>query len=290
MDFLKLDNAGGLLLYQDHLKKLQKNFIDALRYITESYGQYVILDGCTVTGGTVSDGVVICNGEVMPFTGGTKDKVAIVETAATTGFVGNVQKNFFYTRTAVAGVSGVAFDSFKRMSKLSVIYDDVLAYINSIKRDNIDLNDTTKLATSKAVYELNKKAITLVYKSTADSMGFVNPHPSGGDFYTRIITVTHNLNLINYTVDNMKVYLPAWGWVSMNVYARALANNFADPLPPQSYFGGGLVYTSYTVDGFYNLTANSFKIYYCSAVIGTPATNDLESRKDQLAFWITKMG
>jgi len=288
MDFLKLDNAGGLLLYQDHLKKMQQNIIDAVRHITNNYGQYVILDGCTVTGSNVSNGVVIYDGEVMPFTGGVKNKVAVTETSATTGFVGNVQKNFYYTRTAVAGASGVTFDSFKRISKLSAIYDDVLTYINAIKRDDINLNDSTKLATSKAVHDLNQRVNSIIYKGSETAITIENPGTEA--YYGRVMTVTHNLGLYQYTVDQMKIYLTGWGWVSMEAYAIACENGFVYSRPYEENFVS-INDSNFNSpwDGFYDFKPNSFKMSFYRYSPQIEVVSDILIRRNAMAFWISKM-
>lgn len=68
VDFTKL---GGLYVYQNTLDILQTAYAQTLNAIANNYGDKVILQGLTDTGGgAVSDGWVCLDGEILPVVGG----------------------------------------------------------------------------------------------------------------------------------------------------------------------------------------------------------------------------
>lgn len=70
MNYLNLTNEGGVLAFQELLAFMQDSYSDAIANICQVVGDNVIIEGCEVSGATISNGTVIINGEVLPFEGG----------------------------------------------------------------------------------------------------------------------------------------------------------------------------------------------------------------------------
>ncbi|MGN6604573.1 MAG: phage baseplate protein [Ginsengibacter sp.] len=80
-------------------------------------GNNCILSGGVVTGGNATAGIVVVNGEILPFTGGVvQDYVIVVDTATNKQFFGGASNPYYHDRVATFGVGAgqVAWDSFKR--------------------------------------------------------------------------------------------------------------------------------------------------------------------------------
>jgi hypothetical protein len=73
--------TGGFPFDQGVLKDLQDGILLTETALANVLGPYVIISGCTVTGGSAANGVVAVNGQILPFVGGViSAKVIIVET------------------------------------------------------------------------------------------------------------------------------------------------------------------------------------------------------------------
>ncbi len=81
-------------------------------------GSLAILSGCTVAGGSVSNGVVVINGEILPFVGGViSAKVIVQETATAIAYQDGTPRTVKYQRSARFGDDGVTNNlwvNFKR--------------------------------------------------------------------------------------------------------------------------------------------------------------------------------
>lgn len=116
MNRLNFNQSIGFPLETNILSEMQTawSILNALGNIA---GNFTILQGCTVIGTTVSDGVVFINGEVIEFKGGQlQDNVIIVETPTVLEFEDNSEKEVIYTRSATFGVATTQYpwSSFKR--------------------------------------------------------------------------------------------------------------------------------------------------------------------------------
>jgi hypothetical protein len=120
IDFTKLE---GIATYQDTLDFLQTSYRDAISAIAKAFGGRVIVTGVTDQGTTFSDGWVIIDGELMPFTGGLKtDRVIIDEATDTEVFGDGSVQTVYYTHRAKLGVTGgFAFSDFIRVDTMSAI-------------------------------------------------------------------------------------------------------------------------------------------------------------------------
>ena len=116
MNTLNFNQSIGFPLETNILSEMQTawSILNALGNIA---GNFTILQGCTVIGTTVSDGVVFINGEVIEFKGGQlQDNVIIVETPTVLEFEDNSEKEVIYTRHATFGVATTQWpwSDFKR--------------------------------------------------------------------------------------------------------------------------------------------------------------------------------
>ncbi|UOE47969.1 hypothetical protein MTO98_26520 [Mucilaginibacter sp. SMC90] len=88
-------------------------------------GSLAILSGCTVAGGSVSNGVVVINGEILPFIGGViSAKVIIQETATAIAYQDGTPRTVKYQRAAKFGDDGVSnnqWTNFKRNTAEGVL-------------------------------------------------------------------------------------------------------------------------------------------------------------------------
>lgn len=105
MNKIDFSTLVGFPLSTETLQYLQ----DALLQVQHGAllgGKNYILDGCTGTG-TISDGWVVINGEVLPFVGGTEEtKVFIEETVVNRNFFGGASNPYYKNRVAKFGTTG----------------------------------------------------------------------------------------------------------------------------------------------------------------------------------------
>lgn len=130
MDIIDYNLTGGFPLSTQILDAGQKayNILNAFGYL--SGGNSVIITGCIAgSGGTVTDGMVFINGELMPFKGSTVTaKVIIVQTADARGFEDGSVKPVIYTRYATFGSGGTEYTwaNFRRPLNLFALEDRLI--------------------------------------------------------------------------------------------------------------------------------------------------------------------
>ena len=74
-------------------------------------GDNYILSGCVETGNNVSAGIIVINGEVIPFVGGTKEAyIVIEETKRTVTAAGQIYEDIYVSRNARFGTGVVQFE------------------------------------------------------------------------------------------------------------------------------------------------------------------------------------
>ncbi|GGB14243.1 hypothetical protein [Mucilaginibacter rubeus] len=115
---------GGFPFDQGVLQFMQ-DCINTAASAANLSGPMSILSGCVASGGSVSNGVVVINGEILPFTGGVAQaKVIIMEEATSLTFEDNVSRTVKYVRTAKFGDNGVSsylWANFKRNTAEGVL-------------------------------------------------------------------------------------------------------------------------------------------------------------------------
>lgn len=120
MNELRLTHPGGFPLTQDTMNFMQEayrlfNSLGALA------GDLAILKGCAVSSGTVSNGVVYINGEILPFVGGTLGgNVIVVSQETPKTFEDGVDRNVEIVRFAKFGTGATmyAWNDFKQAGSL----------------------------------------------------------------------------------------------------------------------------------------------------------------------------
>lgn len=199
MNLLNFDNEGGLMTFQEVLSFMQVAYTDVLGHLAGFIGNNVIISGCEVVAGNISGGVVIINGEVLPFEGGVNTGYMTIQEDVTNMLyqVGG-SKPFYVARKMVPAVSGVAVESLIRLSTIKAHYANTsnphnvtkgqvgLGNLPNAKSDTITLDSSESLATSKAVYDV-LRAI-----KGGTWTGSVGPET--------IFTITHNNGNANYQV------------------------------------------------------------------------------------------
>lgn len=112
--------TGGVPIKAERLQELQEAYsiFNNLGYLA---GNFAILTGCVVVGTNVSDGVVVMNGEVILFQGGTiAEDVIIVETPISKEFKDGTYKPLHFIRYATFGTAEdmASWNDFKRVDPI----------------------------------------------------------------------------------------------------------------------------------------------------------------------------
>jgi hypothetical protein len=120
IDFSKLE---GLATYQDTLDFLQISYREAISAVAKAFGSKVIVTGVTDQGLSYSDGWIIIDGELMPFSGGLKtDRIVVDELTDTEIFNDGSIQTVYYTKRAKLGITGgFPITDFIRVDTLSTI-------------------------------------------------------------------------------------------------------------------------------------------------------------------------
>lgn len=136
MNILKLDNTGGLPFDEDILAFMQEAY-DLFNATGEMAGNLSILKGCEEIGSNVTDGVVVIDGEILPFKSGAKSpNVVIYEQVTNLTFEDGVDKPVKKVRYAGFG-NGTPFypwADFKRVKNLQELEDKDTSLLNRLKK------------------------------------------------------------------------------------------------------------------------------------------------------------
>lgn len=132
MNTIDFTQTGGFPFDQGTLAFLQDSIYNAAKTANLG-GPLCILSGCVQSGGNVSDGVVVINGEILPFQGGAIDtKVIVVETTTDLLYEDNVSRPVKKVRYATFGDDGIQnnpWTDFKRNTT-----EGVLARLERLER------------------------------------------------------------------------------------------------------------------------------------------------------------
>jgi hypothetical protein len=100
--------------------KFLQDMILQLQQVSLLGGANYILSGCGVVGPIVADGVVVINGEILPFKGGAlQANVVVTDTVTTREFFGGARNPYYHNRQATFGSGAGAID-FASMLRLPV--------------------------------------------------------------------------------------------------------------------------------------------------------------------------
>jgi hypothetical protein len=130
-DFQQL---GGMPLNQQRLEWMQEAYAGLSGALAGMAGDNVIVSGCVAVGSNVSDGWIVCRGELLPFVGsqtGVLDTFLIRETRTPLTFKDGTQKNVQFSRYAQFGTSGdaIPWNSLTRLPSLKGISADLSGHI-----------------------------------------------------------------------------------------------------------------------------------------------------------------
>ncbi|MGV8814734.1 MAG: hypothetical protein ACOH2D_11560 [Gelidibacter sp.] len=136
MNRIDFDQVGGYRLETQTFSEMQKNY-NLLQSLGSVLGNRAIVQGCVVSGSTVTDGVIYWDGELIEFKGGNvQTTIVIVQTTESILFLDGNQKPTFYRRHATfgTGVNSVAWADFKRIFPLSsaLFLNEVRMYAGAI--------------------------------------------------------------------------------------------------------------------------------------------------------------
>ena len=127
MNRIDYNQAGGFPLSTQILDAAQKAYTDFNQLGYLAGNNKVIITGCEpAAGGTVTNGFVVINGELLPFVGTTQTaSVIIVETPDSRGFEDGSVKPVIYERYATFGDGPVVFPwaDFRRPMTLFALED-----------------------------------------------------------------------------------------------------------------------------------------------------------------------
>lgn len=107
MNKIDFSHLGGMPVTQDRLDFLQQSYTAGFTAIAKLCGDKTILQGVENSGGTVSDGWIVINGEILPFVGGAlAANVIIVETPTSYTFADGSSHDVEFVRYATLGSLG----------------------------------------------------------------------------------------------------------------------------------------------------------------------------------------
>lgn len=121
IDYTKL---GGFPVTQFTFDFMQKAYSDIFAGFAKTFGDLVILNGCEVAAGLISDGWMSWNGEIIPFKGGgipplaINQFVVVEEVKASRLFQDNNQKEIYTVRFARIGNPGILLGNFDRLDAI----------------------------------------------------------------------------------------------------------------------------------------------------------------------------
>lgn len=195
IDFSK---TGGFPLTQNTLAFMQDSYRLAFAALASMIGDKIIVYGCEVIGGIVSNGWIAVSGELIPFQGGALTDGATVVINDTKGerlFEDGTTQTVYFDKVARFGSpGGFPFTDLKRVGTISGHITDkanphetTLQQVGYEASDDPALNDAGKLATTKATKSILDK-IGMVVGSGLFNIGDVGSSDPTW-------TITHNLGI-----------------------------------------------------------------------------------------------
>ena len=132
MNTIDFTKQGGFPLDQDVLGFLQESSLTAAKTASLGGSAYV-LSGCEQAGNNIANGIVVINGEILPFAGGaTQEKVVVIEQTEDMNYEDGSVYPSIKTRYATFGddgVTGLLWAGFKRNTT-----EGVLARLDRLER------------------------------------------------------------------------------------------------------------------------------------------------------------
>ena len=134
--------VGGFPFTQEVLDFMQQSYRDAVKGIAGLCGNKTIISGVVVTGGSVSNGWISYNDELIPFIGGaTGAGVVVEETSETLEFEDGVNRPVKFTKVAYIGTPQTfPFSDLKPLVQLKEIWQTGDLKLISVNMDYLQAN------------------------------------------------------------------------------------------------------------------------------------------------------
>jgi len=136
---IDLTKLGGLFTYQDTLEFMQLAYSQPLDALAKFTGEKFVVSGCVDDGANVSEGWIVVNGELLPFTGGAINTQIVIETIlADEGFDDGTLKQVYTTKRASFGIAGgFNYTDLKRLPFSSTSISECVTQIASMVKNII---------------------------------------------------------------------------------------------------------------------------------------------------------
>lgn len=193
---VKFLQDGGVPLTNDLMAEIM-NAISIYNVLGSLAGNLTIIQGCVVTGSTVSSGVVYINGDLLPFEGGYISDTVIVEETETVKTFENLQdKGLIYKKVAKFGIGNTQYNwtDFKSVKTLKQLAESLESKANQTTVDQLarDIEvlkiKTAPIINGGIVFPFRKPVdqIPAGWKECTDFRGkvIVGWNPNDADFKT----------------------------------------------------------------------------------------------------------
>lgn len=149
---INFTQLGGLYVYQDTLDFLQLAYGQSLDAIAKIIGDKVILTGVVDAGATASEGWIVFNGEILPFTGGLKAQYVIVEEIVTNEQFDDTQQRPVYKvrrlkfGNVIPALGGFAYADLTRLAYNSADIKTSLSAVQTVLKSVINFENEVILS------------------------------------------------------------------------------------------------------------------------------------------------
>lgn len=251
---VKFLQDGGVPLTNDLMAEIM-NAISIYNVLGSLAGNLTIIQGCVVTGSTVSSGVVYINGDLLPFEGGyVSDTVIVEETETVKTFEDLQDKGLIYKKVAKFGIGSTQYNwtDFKSVKTLKQLAESLESKANQTTVDQLarDIEvlkiKTAPIINGGIVFPFRKPAdqIPAGWKECTDFRGkvIVGWNPNDADFKTlggELGEKTHRL-----TLDEIPPHSHKQRWISGSGGADGNKGNLNDGYADTSTVGGGLAHNN----------------------------------------------
>lgn len=140
IDFSK---TGGFPTTQNTLDFMQQAYVHAIQALADLAGNRVIISGMEENNNQISDGWIVWDGELLPFTGGPKQThILIEEETESVIFEGEASSTeVYHTRKAKFGGSTLLYSDLVRLDKIKVLQSNLNDLTNALNSHKEDFNN-----------------------------------------------------------------------------------------------------------------------------------------------------
>lgn len=154
---LDLTQPGGLYAYQDTLKFMQDAYASNFDAVAKFIGDKIIVQGVVDDGSDVTAGWIVVAGELIPFIGGAKqDMILIEDVQANELFDDGVERPVYFTKTARMVNAGGDFNfiDLRKLPYSSATINDAFNNIKDLLKNFINIEPAVIIKGMKPVNEL----------------------------------------------------------------------------------------------------------------------------------------